>query len=109
MNIAAKPALALPAPTTDLDQARQDLTRTGVGAVRDVLTDEALADVRAALYRAARSDRRRGREVKFLGDYPDDNTNQRVWNLPSRDPVFLDLVEHPMARPSAAPFEEMDR
>jgi ectoine hydroxylase-related dioxygenase (phytanoyl-CoA dioxygenase family) len=26
-----------------------------------------------------------------------DDTNQRVWNLPSRDPAFLDLVEHPLA------------
>ena len=97
MTIAAKTALAAPAPTTDVDRARQDLATTGLCVLRDVLTVEVLADVRDALYRAARSDRQRSREVKFLGDYPDDNTNQRVWNLPSRDPIFLDLVEHPMA------------
>jgi ectoine hydroxylase-related dioxygenase (phytanoyl-CoA dioxygenase family) len=59
MTIAAQPALAVPAPTTDLDQARQDLARTGLCVMRDVLTGETLADVRDALYRAARSDRRR--------------------------------------------------
>jgi ectoine hydroxylase-related dioxygenase (phytanoyl-CoA dioxygenase family) len=97
MTIADRPAAAAPAPTTDLDQARQDLASTGLCVLSDVLTGETLAAVRDALYRAADSDRRRGREVKFAGDYPDDNTNQRVWNLPSRDPVFLDLVEHPLA------------
>lgn len=97
MTIADRAALAVPAPTTDLDQARYDLASTGLGVVSDVLTDQTLTAVREALYRAADSDRRRGREVKFAGDYPDDNTNQRVWNLPSRDPLFLDLVEHPAA------------
>jgi ectoine hydroxylase-related dioxygenase (phytanoyl-CoA dioxygenase family) len=39
----------------------------------------------------------RNRERKFVMDYETDDTNQRVWNLPSRDPVFCDLVEHPAA------------
>jgi ectoine hydroxylase-related dioxygenase (phytanoyl-CoA dioxygenase family) len=30
-------------------------------------------------------------------DYAHDETNQRVWNLLSRDPVFMDLAEHPSA------------
>lgn len=86
-----------PAPTTDVDQARRDLSDTGVCIMRDALTPATLAEVRDALYRAGRSDRRRAREIKFEGDYPEDDTNQRVWNLPSRDPVFLDLVEHALA------------
>ena len=50
-----------------------------------------------ALYRAASEDRARGREQKFRLDYTHDETNQRVWNLLSRDPVFADLVEDPLA------------
>jgi ectoine hydroxylase-related dioxygenase (phytanoyl-CoA dioxygenase family) len=38
--------------------------------------------VREALYRAAGEDRERGREQKFRLDYAQDDTNQRVWNLP---------------------------
>jgi ectoine hydroxylase-related dioxygenase (phytanoyl-CoA dioxygenase family) len=84
-----------PAPTTDLDRARQDLADTGICVVADALEPDALADVRDAVYREAASDRRRGRARQWEGDL--DGTNQRVWNLPSRDPVFLDLVEHPLA------------
>jgi ectoine hydroxylase-related dioxygenase (phytanoyl-CoA dioxygenase family) len=87
----------VPRPTSDTEQARRDLADTGICVIADVLRDQALVEVRDAVYRAARSDRRRGAEVKFEGDYPDDDTNQRVWNLPSRDPIFLDLVEHPLA------------
>ena len=50
-----------------------------------------------ALYRAADNDRARSREQKFGLDYGHDDTNQRVWNVLSRDPVFEDLVEHPLA------------
>lgn len=96
MTIDAEP-VPLPLPTEDLDRARADLADTGLCVLRDALSDELLAEVRDAVYRAARHDRRLGREVKFEGDYPEDETNQRVWNLPSRDPVFLDLVQHPLA------------
>jgi hypothetical protein len=35
----------------------------------------------------------RGPEQKFRLDYANDETNQLVWNLLSRDPVYSDLVE----------------
>ncbi|HEX9530368.1 MAG TPA: phytanoyl-CoA dioxygenase family protein [Acidimicrobiales bacterium] len=95
MTIEDRPTVDAPAPTTDLDQARRDLEATGLCVVADVLTGDALTEVRDAAYRAAASDRRRGRVQRFGGDF--DVTNQRVWNLPSRDPVFLDVVEHPLA------------
>ena len=63
MTIADRPALAVPAPTTDLDRARQDLASTGLCVVGDVLTGDTLTEVQDALYRAARSDRRRGRDA----------------------------------------------
>lgn len=50
---------------------------------------------RTAFYHAAEEDRSRGQEQKFSLDYEEDNSNQRVWNLLSRDPIFSDLVTNP--------------
>ena len=88
---------ALPAPTADLEQARRDILDYGVAIVPDVLSGETLKRARDALYRAADDDRARGREQKFGLDYGHDETNRRVWNVLSRDPVFEDLVQHPAA------------
>src|SRR3954471_18866028 len=86
----------LPAPTDDLDRAEHDLRTEGICAVTDVLDELTLARVRTELYAAAASDRARGWEQKGFG-LDVDATNQRVWNLLSRSPVFIDLVEHPVA------------
>jgi ectoine hydroxylase-related dioxygenase (phytanoyl-CoA dioxygenase family) len=86
-----------PNPTSDLGQATADIKVHGYCIIPDVLSGSALARVRNALYRAAEEDRARGREQKFRLDYAHDETNQRVWNLLSRDPVFSDLVEHPVS------------
>ena len=95
---ARSPTLAaLPAPTADLEQARRDILDYGVAIVPDVLSGETLKRARDALYRAADDDRARGREQKFGLDYGHDETNRRVWNVLSRDPVFEDLVQHPAA------------
>jgi len=88
---------SLPAPTDDLDRATHDLAAHGICAVTGVVAGERLASVRHPLYLAADEDRRRGREQKFGLDYAHDETNQRVWNVLSRSPVFIDLVEHPTA------------
>ncbi|HEY4345446.1 MAG TPA: phytanoyl-CoA dioxygenase family protein [Parvibaculum sp.] len=88
---------ALPKPTRDLAQAARDIKAHGLCMVEGVLEGDKLARVREALYRAADDDRARGRERKFGLDYAHDETNQRVWNVLSRDPVFSDLVEHSAA------------
>jgi ectoine hydroxylase-related dioxygenase (phytanoyl-CoA dioxygenase family) len=87
----------VPEPTRDLAQAEKDLRECGVCLLEGALEPAQLAGVHAALYRAADDDRTRGREAKFNFDYAHDDTNQRVWNLLSRDAVFADLVEHPAA------------
>jgi hypothetical protein len=87
----------IPKPTRDLAQAEQDLRDTGLCLVEGALSPAQHARVRESLYRAADDDRTRGREKKFSFDYAHDDTNQRVWNLLSRDPVFADLAEHPSA------------
>lgn len=85
-----------PEPTRDVDAAGADLREHGVGVVLDVLDADLLAEVRTALYRAADCDSRRGQRHEYSYGR-DDHVNQRVWNLPSRDPVFCDLAEHPLA------------
>ncbi len=88
--------MTLPAPTDDLDRAEHDLATHGICAVTGALEEAPLAEVRAALADAAQQDRRRARHGnEFLLD--PDASNQRVWNLLSRSPVFVDLVEHPAA------------
>jgi hypothetical protein len=95
----AEPAttIELPALTRDLDRALEDMREFGVARIEGVLEGTILARVRDALYRAAASDRERGWNTRFIMDNPEDKTNQRVWGLLSRDPVFGDLAEHPTA------------
>ena len=83
--------------TRDAAQAAKDIEASGFCIIPDVLPADRLGRVREALYRAASEDRARGWEQKFRLDYAHDETNQRVWNLLSRDPVFADLVEDPLA------------
>jgi ectoine hydroxylase-related dioxygenase (phytanoyl-CoA dioxygenase family) len=85
---------APPAPTRDLDQAERDLKEHGLAVVEGVLEDDELKAVREATYRVAEQDVRRGRVEAPVNS---DLGAQRIWNLPSRDPVFCDLAEHPAA------------
>jgi len=90
-------ATAVPRPTRNLEEGLQNIRDHGLCIVPGVLGGETLRRARDALYRAADADRARGRERKFGLDYAHDDTNQRVWNVLSRDPVFEDLVQHPTA------------
>lgn len=88
--------MTLPDATTDLDQAESDLREHGICLVKNALPPMQLIDARTALYRAARQDSERGsRQTGFALD--NGGGNQRVWNVLSRDPVFVNLVEHPAA------------
>jgi hypothetical protein len=85
-----------PKPVTDLERGLADLAEHGACIIAGALAPDLLGDLRAALYRAARTDRKYGLEEA----YPygkDDHVNQRIWNLPSHDPVFCELAEHPLA------------
>ncbi|PPQ34623.1 phytanoyl-CoA dioxygenase family protein [Rhodopila globiformis] len=94
---ASNTEMKLPSLTRDADQALQDVAEFGIARIEGVLAGATLARVRDALYRAAASDRERGWNNRFIMDNPEDRTNQRVWCLLSRDPVFSDLAEHPVA------------
>src|SRR5207237_2439626 len=95
--LTADRAAAVPPPTRDLDQGLRNIAEHGLTIVPEVLTGEVLKRTREALYAAAESDRRRFREQKFALDYAHDETNQRVWNVLSRDPLFEDLAFHRIA------------
>jgi ectoine hydroxylase-related dioxygenase (phytanoyl-CoA dioxygenase family) len=90
-------ALTVPPPAGGVEEGLAHIRDYGVCIIPGILQGEALDRTRAALYRAAAEDRTRGREQKFGLDYGHDETNQRVWNVLSRDPVFEDLAEHPIA------------
>ncbi len=87
----------VPAPTRNFAQGLRNIAEYGLTIVPDVLVGDGLERARDALYRAAESDRLRSREQKFGLDYADDDTNQRVWNVLSRDPAFEDLAFHRIA------------
>ena len=91
------PSLAVPPPTRNLAEGLRNIAEYGLTIVPDVLTGDGLRRARDALYRAADSDRARQREQKFSLDYAQDDTNRRVWNVLSRDPVFEDLAFHATA------------
>jgi ectoine hydroxylase-related dioxygenase (phytanoyl-CoA dioxygenase family) len=89
--------LDLPDLTSDVAQASRDICEHGVCFLTGVLSPAQLGRVREALYYAAEQDRLRRRVEKFVADQEGDDSNQRVWNLLSRDPVFVDLAEHDVA------------
>jgi len=90
-------SIAVPPPTRDRERGLKNIAEYGLTIVPGVLAGDQLGRAREALYRAAESDRARSREQKFGLDYAHDDTNQRVWNVLSRDPVFEDLAFHPLA------------
>jgi ectoine hydroxylase-related dioxygenase (phytanoyl-CoA dioxygenase family) len=90
-------AVAVPPPSTDMKQGLRNIAAFGLTVVPNVLSGDLLKRAREALYRAADSDRARSREQKFGLDYAHDDTNRRVWNVLSRDPVFEDLAFHETA------------
>jgi len=91
-------ATAMPSPTRDTRQGLLNLAEYGFTVVPEVLTGDTLRRTRDALYRAAEADRSRRREVEeFALDIGAKENNQRIWNVLSRDPLFEDLAEHPVA------------
>lgn len=87
----------MPPPARDVAEGLAQIEEFGLCIMPGVLAGNELRAAREALYRAADADRARGREQKFGLDYADDDTNQRVWNVLGRDPVFEDLAQHPTA------------
>ncbi|MBV1687852.1 phytanoyl-CoA dioxygenase family protein [Novosphingobium sp. G106] len=84
-----------PSPTTSLEQGLADLASHGGCVIAEALDPALLSEIRTAVYRAAQNDQK----YKWGDTYQygnDDGINQRIWNLPSRDPVFCHLAELPL-------------
>lgn len=83
-------------PTTDPTQASRDLAEHGLALLSGALDPHAVRDVRARLERAIGASESDG--VPTRG-YPFDldTLNQRVFHLFNLDPVFVDLIQRPLA------------
>ena len=91
-------ATTLPPPRRidELDAADRDLEEIGVAVITDVLDATATADVRARLLDAA--DRSEAAGIPTRGYAFDfDGKNRRVFMLFAWDPVFVELIQHPLA------------
>lgn len=80
----------------NLDAALADLDTHGACIITGALEPALLADLRTAIDHAALTDRKYGLAQDY-GYGKDDHVNQRIWNLPSHDPVFCELAELPLA------------
>jgi len=90
-------SMMVPQPTRDPAQGLRNIAEYGLTIIPDALDPTTLAAARDALYRAAESDAKRNRAVRFSLDYAEDESNTRVWNVLSRDPVFEELAFSPIA------------
>lgn len=77
-------------------KALLDLRSEGFCVIEGALDEAALRGFRDTLYRIAAFDRQAGWMQRYAFDN-ERNANHRIWNLISRDPLFCELVEHPLA------------
>ena len=80
----------------DVDAAKAKLQRDGFAIIPGVLDPARCEDVRARLWRAAEESERRGAPTRNVGIDPNEH-NVRVFNLLDLDPVFVDLIQYPLA------------
>lgn len=80
----------LPSPTTDMARAFADLEQHGYAIIRNALTAEQTAALRARVIEQARGEDARGE------GFHDGGANQRVWMLPNKGRMFRDLMLHPL-------------
>ncbi len=75
---------------------KTSLVDSGYCIIEDVLTEEQAVDVRQRLVEAAHESERRGIPTYIKGLDPNPN-NVRIFNLLDLNPVFLELIQHPVA------------
>ena len=79
----------------DLEAAKAHLLREGWAIAPGVLDPARCEDVRRRLWRAAEESERRGAPTRNVGIDPTEH-NVRVFNLLDLDPVFVELIQHPL-------------
>lgn len=88
--------MSAPRPTTDLDTARADLDRHGFALVAGALSATEAADVRTRLLAAIEASEADGVPTRGYPFDPDEK-NERVFHLFNLDPIFVDLIQRPLA------------
>lgn len=84
-------------PTGDLTAAKQRVTEHGIAVLTNVLSPAETARVRDAVWRAVEADRAAGVQLTGHTRIDPDEHNIRLFGLVMKDPVFRDLLEHPVA------------
>lgn len=82
----------LPPIAADLEEAKAHLDEWGVARLADAMTPAEVTALNERLREQAAAERELG--VAFR----DNGANQRVWNLPNKGRVFLDLLRKPLVR-----------
>lgn len=83
---------ALPAPTTDRDQALRDMARFGFCMVANALSPERIARLREAVLRVAERQAAKGADYADLG-----GKRRLAWNLVNYGDQFCELATEPWA------------
>src|ERR1700722_4475147 len=78
------------------DEAKTILDRDGLCVMENVLDAASIARVRDALHAGVARDESHGIQLRGFPFDPDTH-NLRVFDLIGKDPVFVELVEHPLA------------
>lgn len=78
-----------------LEVAKAQLAREGFAIIPDVLDAAACEDALRRLWRAAGESERRGAPTRNIGIDPNEH-NVRVFDLIDLDPVFVELIQHPL-------------
>ena len=84
------------APTDDPERASRDLAEHGLAVLSGALDSAATADVRARLEAAIAASEADGVPTRGYA-FDSDDRNQRVFQLFNLDPVFIDLIQRPLA------------
>lgn len=88
--------MTTPSPTTDLAVARETLAEHGFALVSGALTADETREVRERLIAAIARSERDGVPTRGY-PFDEDALNQRVFHLFNLDPVFIDLIQRPIA------------
>ncbi len=73
--------------TTDLDRAKADLAEAGYCLIENALAPERVAALRSRIVELADAEVAQGTDYVY-----EDGANQRIWSLPNKGDIFIDLV-----------------
>jgi hypothetical protein len=89
---------------SNVNEAKELLDRHGICVMEIVLDAEGLERVRCALRQGIAKDEGAGVQVRGFPFDPDTH-NIRLFDLIGKDPVFVELVEHPNCGGTSAPCD----